>query len=60
MIKRVRNEEFLIRVKENRTLLNTISKRKRNGWDILWIVKCLLMTFTDSTVDGKRESKEKL
>ena len=52
---RVRNEEVLRRVGEERNMLEVIRKRKRNWIGHCWRRDCILKEGIEGMVEGKRE-----
>jgi len=55
---RVRNEEVLLRVKEQRTILHEIRKRKANWIGHILRRNCLLQRVTEGKIQGGIEDKE--
>jgi hypothetical protein len=51
-IDRVRNEDVLLRVKEQRNILHEISKRKANWIGHILHRNCLLQRVTEGKIDG--------
>jgi hypothetical protein len=51
-IDRVRNEDVLLRVKEQRNILHQISKRKANWIDHILCRNCLLQRDTEGRIQG--------
>jgi hypothetical protein len=49
---RVRNEDVLLRVKEQRNILHKISKRKANGIGHILRGNCLLQRVTEGKIQG--------
>ena len=58
---RVRNEEVLLRVKEQRNIVSTIERRKANWIGHSWRRNCLLKHITEGKVEGtgRRERRHK-
>ena len=54
---RVRNEEVLHRVKEERNILHEIRKRKVNWIGHIWSGKCFLKQVIDGTIQRRIEIK---
>jgi hypothetical protein len=48
----VRNEEVLLRVKEQRNILHEISKRKANRIGHIWCRNCLLRQVIEGMIKG--------
>jgi hypothetical protein len=48
----VRNEEALLRVKEQRNILHEISKRKANWIGHIWRRNCLLLQLIEGKIQG--------
>jgi hypothetical protein len=55
----VRNEEVLLRVKEQRTILHEISKRKANWIGHILHRNCLLQHVIEGKLKGGREVTER-
>ena len=51
----MRNEEVLLRVKEQRNILHEISKRKANWIGHILRRNCLLQRVTEGKIKGRRE-----
>jgi hypothetical protein len=49
---RVRNEDVLLRVTEQRNILHEISKRKANWIGHIWCRNCLLQRVTERKIQG--------
>ena len=54
----VRNEEVLLRVKEHRTILNEISKRKANWIGHILRRNCLLQRVIEGKIKGDRSDRK--
>ena len=52
----VRNEEVLLRVKEQRNILHEISKRKANSIGHIWHRNCLLLRVIEGMIKGGIEA----
>jgi hypothetical protein len=55
----VRNEDVLLRVKEQRNILHEIRKRKANWIGHILRTNCLLQQFTEEKIKGGIEVTEK-
>ena len=51
----VRNEEVLRRAKEDRNILNTIIRRKRNWIGLIWHRNCLLKHVIEGNIEERTE-----
>ena len=56
---RVRNEEVLLRVKEQRNILHEISKRKANWIGQILRINCLLQWVNEAKIKGGDRSDRK-
>jgi len=52
---RVRNEEELLRAKEERNILHTVKRRKANWIGHPWRRNCLLKQVIEGKVEGRME-----
>jgi len=52
---RVRNEEVLHRVKEERNMVHTINRRKDNWIGHIWCRNCLLKQVIEGETEGRLE-----
>jgi hypothetical protein len=55
----VKNEEVLLRVKERRSTLQTISKRKANWTGYILYRNCLLKHVFEGKIEGRSEWKKR-
>jgi hypothetical protein len=56
---RVRNEDLLLRVKEQRSILHEIRKRKANWIGHILIRNCILQRVTEGKIQGRIEVTER-
>jgi hypothetical protein len=49
---RVRNEEVLLRVSEQRNIIHTIKRRKTNWIGHIWHINCLLQHIVEGKIEG--------